>query len=123
VKVLVIDDEIGRLGGLENRTFSRRYGRLGIEFVFESCSGSGSVVAQAVRALNEAEDLDLVLLDLHFQHSPDEGGFEILAAIRAGFIEIPVLVMSALSRDVQALARVSSWEQPVSYPRPSIPRS
>jgi DNA-binding NtrC family response regulator len=104
--ILVLDDQIGVAGSLQQKGFLRNCERLPYSFIFETCAvESGYDVQPALEAIEREQEIDLVLLDLKF--GPDETllGFEILRRLTARFPSLPVLVMSSVERDVQMLGR------------------
>jgi DNA-binding NtrC family response regulator len=106
LKILVVDDELGRIGGPQQKAFLRAFGALPFDFLFESCvRGSGFEAALALRALELNGNVDLVLLDIRFGAAEDRLGYEILRQIVARFPSVPVLMMSSVDRDVQSLGQ------------------
>jgi len=104
--ILVVDDEIGVAGSLQQRGFLRNYERLPYAFVFESCRvGDGHAASAALEAVARESDITLVLLDLKFGAAGDLLGFQILRAMTSRFRSLPVLVMSSVDRDVETLGR------------------
>jgi DNA-binding NtrC family response regulator len=104
--ILVIDDEIGEAGSFHNSAFLRAYGGLPLNFIFESCRsahGFRSDPARDAVVLNTV--IDLVLLDIRFGASGDTLGYRILRELTAITPTVPVLMMSAVERDVEALGR------------------
>ncbi len=104
--ILVVDDEIGVTGSLQQRGFLRNYERLPYAFVFESCRvGDGYAASAALDSVFRETDAALVLLDLKFGPAGDLLGFEILRGMTSRFPSLPVLVMSSVDRDVETLGR------------------
>src|SRR5258707_568596 len=104
--ILVIDDQIGPTGGLHQKSFLRNYEKLPFNFLFESCaSGDGFDPHLALNAVETNPELDLVLLDLKFGNRDELLGFEILRRLVPRFPSLPILVMSSVDRDVEALGR------------------
>lgn len=104
--ILVIDDEIGVTGSLQQKAFLRNYERLPYGFVFESClAASGYSVALAIAVVEREPDVSIVLLDLKYGPAADLLGFEILRALTSRFSGLPVLVLSSMDRDVETLSR------------------
>lgn len=105
--VLVVDDQVGVPGSLQQRGFLRNYERLPFTFVFESCHGpAGYDPELAVQAVARETDADLVLLDLKF--GPDDEsllGLEVLRRLTRRFPSVPVLVMSSVERGIEVLGR------------------
>lgn len=104
--ILVVDDQIGAAGSLQQKGFLRNYDRLPYTFVFESAaSGDTFAVEPVLEAISREDDVSLVLLDLKFGPDDQLLGFEILRQITLRFPGIPVLVMSSAERDVENLGR------------------
>jgi DNA-binding NtrC family response regulator len=104
--ILVVDDQIGATGSLQQKGFLRNYDALPFHFVFESCEAQGGyAVEPALAVVAREDDVTLVLLDLSF--GPDDLllGLDILQQLTARFPSLPVLIMSALERDVDMLGR------------------
>ncbi|HEX2539880.1 MAG TPA: response regulator transcription factor [Caldimonas sp.] len=94
MKVLLIDDHPLILSALQN--------------VIQGLGSHVSVVgvggARAARqALAEADDFDLLLLDLRLG---DADGFELLAELRSGWPAIPVVVVSASDRSADVIRAI-----------------
>lgn len=105
--VLVIDDQVGIAGSLQQKGFLRNYERLPYTFLFESCHASeGYDPELAVQAVARETDANLVLLDLQFGLD-DESllGLEILRRLTRRFPNVPVLVMSSKDRGIDLLGR------------------
>src|SRR5262245_56696472 len=78
-KVLVIDDQLGVPGSTHQRAFSRAFGGVGFEYVFEACVEDNKFDPhKPLAVLRHSSDFDLVLLDLRFGDGDDRSGFEIL---------------------------------------------
>lgn len=106
IRLLVIDDQIGKANSPHQRSFLRAYGHPTFEFRFESCCGGGHYeAARAVQAVHDHPETDLVLLDIKFGSEDDRLGYTILPLLTAQFPAIPVLVMSSVDRDVESLGR------------------
>lgn len=104
--ILVLDDQIGETGSLQQKGFLLRYEQLPFNFIFESCRGEdGYAVEVAFSTVERETEAQLVLLDLKFGPENELLGFEILRRISARYPSLPVLVMSALDRDVEMLGR------------------
>jgi DNA-binding NtrC family response regulator len=105
--ILVVDDQIGETGSLQQRSFLRNYGNLPYTFVFESCKsqGVGYDPDQALQAVVREGEIDLVLLDLKFGDDDDLLGLPILKRLVARWADLPVMVMSSVDRDVDILGQ------------------
>ena len=97
VKILVIDDQIGVSGPLQDM-FLLKYDRLPIEFCFESClTGQDRFWPfKAVEAIRQNPDIALVLLDIKFGSEHDRLGLEILTRIREDAPQLPVVMLTSL---------------------------
>ncbi|MCK4786482.1 MAG: response regulator, partial [Desulfobacteraceae bacterium] len=104
-KILIIDDELGASNSIHQRSFLRRHKGLSYAFIFEACDSEGSGVECALSVLSRHPDVELILLDIKFGSEHDRLGYDILPRLTSHFPAIPVLIMSSLERDVQALAR------------------
>jgi len=103
--ILVLDDQVGTVGNMQQHSFLRNYQRLPYVFLFEDCGEGGHYsVERAVLAVESNPEVELVLLDLKFGHD-DDFGFLILRAVAQRYRHIPVLVMSHMDRDVESLGR------------------
>jgi DNA-binding NtrC family response regulator len=104
--ILVVDDQIGVVGSLQQKGFLRNYERLPYNFIFESCRvEQGYEAGPALQAVSRENEISLVLLDLKFGAEEALLGFEILRLLSARFPSLPVLVMSSAERDVEMLGR------------------
>jgi DNA-binding NtrC family response regulator len=106
LKILVIDDQIGVQDSVDQKAFLRSYSALPFEFLFESCAdGTNYRSERAVEVLRGKPDIDLVLLDIKFGAEKDRLGFEILPRLTSQFPHVPVVMMSSVERDIEALGR------------------
>jgi DNA-binding NtrC family response regulator len=104
--ILVLDDELGVAGSPHQSAFRRAYRNLPFDFLFESCRfGTNFNVGLGIDALRAHANCDLVLLDLRFGETQDRFGYEILRELTARFSSVPVLMMSSVERDVDALSQ------------------
>src|SRR4051794_16189336 len=104
--VLVVDDQIAAAGSVHQRSFLRAVGSLPYSFSFETCAtDDGAYDAEkAVAYLRRHPQIDLVLLDIRFGEESDSRlGFTILQRLTAEHPMIPVVVMSSVDRDIEAL--------------------
>ncbi|MFN7914554.1 MAG: sigma-54 dependent transcriptional regulator [Vicinamibacterales bacterium] len=101
--VLVLDDQLGVAGSLQQKAFLRNYESLPYNFIFESCvSQKGFEEALAEEAVAREGEIAIVLLDLKF--GEDElFGLRVLQRLNARYPALPVLVMSSAARDVETL--------------------
>ena len=108
-RILVVDDQIGKPASREMEDFLTDYKDLRdrYEFIFEDCDDGrdGYSSEEAIQAIIEAGQLDLVLLDIKFGSESDRLGFEILERIRSQFRGLPVVMMTSLKRDVDSLTK------------------
>jgi DNA-binding NtrC family response regulator len=104
--IVVIDDQLGISGSMHQKAFLRAYGGLPYEFVFESCdAGRGYDGTIALECVRNHPETDLILLDIRFGEEGNQLGFEVLPRLTAQFPSVPVLIMSSVDRDVEALGR------------------
>lgn len=104
--ILVLDDQIGETGSLQQKGFLARFERLPYTFVFETCrEGERYSADVALKAVERETDASLVLLDLKFGAEEDLLGFDVLRRISARYPSLPVLIMSSLARDIEKLGR------------------
>ena len=104
--VLVIDDEVGEAGSLQQKAFLRNYKELPLNFLFENCwTEEGYTAEKALQVVGREDETSLVLLDLKFGPDDELLGFDILRALSARYPSLPILVMSSVSRDVEMLGR------------------
>ena len=102
--ILVLDDQIGETGSLQQKGFLLRYEQLPFNFIFESCRGEdGYAVEVAFSTVERETEAQLVLLDLKFGPENELLGFEILRRISARYPSLPGLVMTARDRDVEMI--------------------
>jgi two-component system, NtrC family, nitrogen regulation response regulator GlnG len=105
-RILLIDDQIGETGSPHQRAFIRGHSGLPFEFRFASArNGNGYSVNAALDSSNDLSRIDLVLLDINFGETNNRLGLEILHELGSRHPELPVLVLSAVDRDVAVLGR------------------
>jgi DNA-binding NtrC family response regulator len=105
-QILLIDDQIGESGSPHQRAFLRGHGDLPFQFHFSSArNGKGFSVKAALGPLGSVQHTDLVLLDLNFGENNDRLGLDILRELGARHPGLPVLILSALDRDVSVLGK------------------
>jgi DNA-binding NtrC family response regulator len=103
--VLVIDDQLGVAGSLQQKGFFRNYEQLPYSFIFESCAVDDQYEpGRALEAVEREDGIAIVLLDLKFG-SDDLLGLRILEMLSQRYPSLPVLIMSGAERDVETLGR------------------
>lgn len=107
IPVLVIDDDFGVPGS----TFEAKYGVLEsrdrpYRFHYSTAwDGEAFTVAEALAAAAAADRLAVVLLDIKFGTERDRLGLEILEALRSRHPALPIVMLTSLGGDVEALER------------------
>lgn len=106
-QVLLIDDDFGVPGS----TFEAKYRSLEhrdrpYRFHYETAAdGNGYSVEAALRKVNSIGPLDVVLLDIKFGREDDRLGLEILKELRAERPLLPIIMLTSLDGDLDALER------------------
>ena len=105
INVLLIDDDFG----VPDSTFSAKYGALErrdrpYRFHYETAEADeGYSVDSAMQAVDKVEDLALLLLDIKFGPDDERLGLEMLDGIRAKYPLLPILMLTSLDADLEAL--------------------
>jgi DNA-binding NtrC family response regulator len=107
IDVLLIDDDFG----VPDSTFAAKYGELErrdrpYRFHYETAADeSGYSVRAAVDSVRRISGLAAVLLDIKFGPEDDRLGLEMLEEIRRHFPLLPIIMLTSLDRDIDALER------------------
>lgn len=105
-RVLVVDDQIGVPGDLQN-IFRMKYEGLPCDFVFESCmTGPNRFWSyKAVERIRHEKVISMVLLDIKFGSENDRLGLEVLERIGQEAPLLPVIMLTSLSGETSTIVR------------------
>ncbi len=94
--VLVLDDEVGRVGSVEHSSFIRVFGGLPFSFVFSDCRSPmvGYTVPAALRAVESQPEAVLVLLDMEFEGAGARMGLMVLEEAKRRGVSVPFVVVT-----------------------------